>query len=365
MSEPLFGTEEYYLKYPPRTFDSPEDGKELFIPSRPAQSVQSNSQANPIDQRLQESETPINPVQSSGVTQRPLTPEEELIKKLYSTREEAPKIDQDKIDRIRRMGKVNEFGRGLNVLSDALSLGLGANVKRRNPDQISPALYQSYENTLDKYDQENKAFKYRDYQKKLSDIQFGIARLDKETEKEYRNRVQAANEAFRKVKNAQDLAKWQAEFQIDAAKTKETGRHNKEMEKAALIRANKTGQKATKVEKPFMIAGVNGQDVPLTQGQFRDLLAEATRVANESGTNSPQFKDFQATMASFKDNPLEGQKNIVQRYYAWKKEQESLAKNRQAQGLSTEPVKNTLSQPKAQFNPDKAKKFKSVPTGGF
>lgn len=365
MSEPLSGTEEYYLKYPPRTFDTPEDGKELFIPSPPAQPVQSNSQIDPIDQKLQESETPFNPIQSSGVTQRPLTPEEELIKKLYSTREEAPKIDQEKIDRIRRMGKVNEFGRGVSVIADALSLGLGANVKRRNPDQTSPALYQAYENTLDKYDQENKAFKYRDYQKKLSDIQFGIARLDKETEREYRNRVQAANEAFRKVKNAQDLAKWQMDYQIKDDKGKEDTRHNKEMEKAALIRANKTGNKAAKVEKPFMIAGVNGQDVPLTQGQFRDLLAEATESANKKGSNSPEFKDFQATMNAFKDNPLEGQKNIVQRYYAWKKEQESLTKNRQAQGISTEPVKNTLSQPKAQFNPDKAKKFKSVPTGGF
>ncbi len=80
-----------------------------------------------------------------------------------------------------------------------------------------------------------------------------------------------------------------------------------------------------------MEVGVNNQRIPLSQGEFRQYLAEATAAAQKKGTNSPEWTDFQATMNAFKDNPLEGQKNIVQRYYTWKKEQEALNERRQQQ----------------------------------
>jgi len=296
-----------------------------------------------------QTEQPVNPISKT----------QELINKYFNTKEEAPVFDQAKADRLQKMGRINTLGRGLNVLGDGLSLALGANVKRKAPDTTAPALYQSYENTLDQHTQETKAYKQRDFQKKLSDIQFGISRLDKETDQDYRERVQKANEEFRKVKNAQDLAKWQLDYNINKDKATESERHNKEMEKAAMIRANKTGTKASdkEGEKPFMVAGVNGQDIPLSQGKFRDLLAEATQAANKAGTNSPQFKDFQATMESFKDNPLEGQKNIVQRYYSWKKEQESLTKNRELKGLDSQPVQQSKSLPGLNKSQNKPFKF--------
>jgi len=309
----------------------------------------------------------VKSIEDSNVSYQtnPVSKTQELINKYFNTKEEAPVLDQAKIDRLQKMGRINTLSRGLNVLGDGLSLALGANVKRKAPDTTAPALYQSYENTIDQHTKEVKGYKQRDFQKKLSDIQFGISRLDKETDQDYRERVQKANEEFRKVKNAQDLAKWQLEYGLKKEKNDSDIEKNKITGKAAMIRANKTGTKASdKEEKPFMVAGLNGRDIPLTQGEFRDLLAEATQAANKAGTNSPQFKDFQATMESFKDNPLEGQKNIVQRYYGWKKEQESLTKNRELKGLDTQPVQQAA--PKAQFNPDKAKKFKGVvPQGGF
>ena len=79
MPTPEFQTEDYLIDYPQRRFDSPEDGKELFIPSRPAQQVQSNYQVDPTDQRLQESEAPINPVNSAMVSERKLSPEEKIM----------------------------------------------------------------------------------------------------------------------------------------------------------------------------------------------------------------------------------------------------------------------------------------------
>lgn len=297
-----------------------------------------------------QAEQPINPISKT----------QELVSKYFGTKEEAPVLNQAKIDRLQRMGRINTLGRGLNVLGDGLSLALGANVKRKAPDTTAPALYQSYENTLDKHEQEVKGYKHRDFQKKLSDIQFGISRLDKENDQDYRERVQKANDEFRKVKNGQDLAKWQLEFKLKEEKNESDIERNKLTGKAAIIRAtNKSGSK-TKPEKPFMVIGQNGQERPIAQGEFRALLEEA------QNTKGWSKEDFKTMMAPFENTPLEGQKNIVQRYSTWKAKQQALKeindpefkagekaaldRIRKERGLSTDPV-NTTAQPKAKAVP--------------
>ena len=178
---------------------------------------------------------------------------QELVDKYLGTKEEAPVLDQAKVERLQKMGRINTLGRGLNVLGDGLSLALGANVKRKAPDTTAPALYQSYENTLDQHTQEVKGYKQRDFQKKLSDIQFGVGRLDKETDQDYRERVQKANNEFKKVKNAQDLAKWQEEFKLKEKKNESDIERNKLTGKAAMIRANKATGSMDKSNQPVTI----------------------------------------------------------------------------------------------------------------
>ena len=261
---------------------------------------------------------------------------DELLNRLYSKNIPEPTFDQDKADRLQRMGKLNQLGRSVNVLGDIFGTAIGNNTRRRQPDTTAPALYQSYQANLDKYKAEKDANLLRDYDKERQDILHQISRADRQEGIDIAQKRFDAQQRMQAAKNNLELQKYLAGL---TQKERQIAIQQKNAD-SNRIRANKAGaskDKEEKPDKPFMVAGVNGQDVPLTQGQFRDLLAEATQAANKAGTNSPQFKDFQATMESFKDNPLEGQKNIVQRYYSWKKEQESLTRNREKKA-NTQPI---------------------------
>ena len=264
----------------------------------------------------------------SGNTPQNKPTAEDYARQFFSARETAPEFDQAKADRLQRMSKINGIGRALNVLADIGGTAMGANVRQRTPDQITPTLFSRYQDMMDKYKSDTDSWKYRDFQKTLQNAQLGIQRADKEDAMDLARQKQLD---WMKAKTADqnlNYAKWSKDWELKAGDSQERARHNKAMENAALIRANKTGQKAKKEDKPFMVVGVNGQDVPLTQGQFRQYLEEASKDEKFGD------KDFKATMETFKDNPLEGQKNIVQRYYAYKKEQDALNARRAQQGTS-------------------------------
>ena len=273
-----------------------------------------------------QTEQPVNPVSKT----------QELISKYFNTKEEAPVLNQAKVERLQKMGRINTLGRGLNVLGDGISLALGANVKRKAPDTTAPALYQSYENTLDQHTQEVKGYKQRQFQKSLNDIQFGIGRLDKETDQDYRERVQKANNEFKKVKNAQDLAKWQLDYDINKGKATESERHNKEMEKAAMIRANKTGIKASDTEdKPFdpvQVTDKFGKSVKLDQGQWDNLYQSAMKDADFTNGN------LKAEISKYKDLPDGGVKQIARAYYDFNKTREMSKEKQAADAAQAQPL---------------------------
>lgn len=73
----------------------------------------------------------------------------EAFRKLYTPASE-DKDNQERLDRIARMGKINEFGRSVNVLGDIFSLAKGANVRLRKPDDIAPRLFDAEDNIYNK-----------------------------------------------------------------------------------------------------------------------------------------------------------------------------------------------------------------------
>ena len=160
---------------------------------------------------------PATPV-ITPVTVKPKLTVDEQLQKFYATREPAPVFDQEKADRIQRMGRINQVGQGVKVLGDLFGSAIGANTRRRQPDTTAPALYQSYQNMLDKYEGEKQAYNYRGFQKNLQDAQLGIQRADKETAQEFANRRQTAIEKANEIKALQEQNKW------------ETGQKNKEVD---------------------------------------------------------------------------------------------------------------------------------------
>lgn len=90
----------------------------------------------------------------------PSIPEEQVGRLFSPIAGEKPKVDQAKLDRLARMGRINEAGRVVGVAADVLGLGLGANVNKRPTDDLAAKLFDENDNVYKKLDDDKN--KYRD-----------------------------------------------------------------------------------------------------------------------------------------------------------------------------------------------------------
>jgi len=188
---------------------------------------------NPEDYESGQSNYPVvTPVKSNGVVYNPTNQlsRDELVEKFYKTREPAPVIDVAKIDRIQRMGRINQIGQGVKVLGDIFGSALGANTQRRQPDNTAPALYNSYQNMLDRYEGQKEAFNYRDFQAKRDNLRFGIGQANQDASNKLANRRQTEIERGNKIKSAQDYTKWEADQKNKKIDQDETAKYHRAME---------------------------------------------------------------------------------------------------------------------------------------
>jgi len=288
-----------------------------------------------------------------------VNPTDELVKKLYGMKVPEPVFDQDKADRLQKMGRINQVGRSLNVLGDIFGTAIGANTRRRQPDSTAPALYQSYQANLDKYKAEKDANILRDYDKDRQDIVYGIGRADRQ---EGIDISQKRFEAEQKVKEAQRELEWKkylaglTQKERDAA---ERSRHNKVSEGLSgaklKIEEEKLKQTQDKPFDPVQVKDKFGNSVKLDQGQWDNLYQSAMRDSEFTNGN------LKAEISKYKDLPDGGVKQIARAYHDYNLQKEYKANEKAA----LDQRRKEQSAPKAQFNPDKAKKFKSVPQGGF
>lgn len=179
-----------------------------------------------------------------------------LMQRLYSIKEPVPVIDQAKIDRLQRMGKINGIAQSANILGDMLALGLGANVRKRQPDRNAPMIYQQYEGLMDRNKAEKDAWNLRDTQNTRNNLIHGISEVHrKEAEKLADARLKAQSE-HDKLLAEQNWKKFTLELGQKDRDSLERNRHNLEMERSARIRASKTGA-SNKEDKPVKISTAN------------------------------------------------------------------------------------------------------------
>lgn len=300
-----------------------------------------------LDRSEEQSYNPIDQINSGNVVvnspKKPTT--DELIAKFYSTREPAPIFDQAKADRIQRMGKINQIGQGAKVLGDLFGSALGANTRRRQPDQTAPALYNSYQNMLDRYEGQKEAFNYRDFQTKRDNFRFGIGQAHQEDQMNLAAQKQKDWMRAKEADNKLNFGKWNAEYGLKKDNAKETARKNREMADIARIRANKTGSKTgseTK-DKPYMQVGTQS----LTEGETRQIFDEALSYYNGGksvGLEGTQNTYLKGMLAAYSNQPTETKKEIVAHYL--RDEQRQLDQQRQKQGISTGTVQKDMAKPK-------------------
>lgn len=107
-----------------------------------------------LDENLSRDATP------GGWMLPPSVSEEQLNRAFKPIAGETPKVDQAKLDRLARMGRINEAGRVVGVAADVLGLGLGANVNKRPTDDLAAKLFDENDNVYKKLDDDKS--KYRD-----------------------------------------------------------------------------------------------------------------------------------------------------------------------------------------------------------
>jgi hypothetical protein len=156
---------------------------------------------------------------------------QQLMEKFTSMRVPTPAVDQESLDRLKRVGRINQIGQTANLLGDIFSLAKGAKVRDRRPDSVSPAIFEAYQRTLDKGRQEGREADRMNFQ------------LDRENKKielqgEYEKEKQAYNNALLKAKTEKDIRdaeqEWkdkQAEMGFKDKDFKEKVRHNQAMER--------------------------------------------------------------------------------------------------------------------------------------
>lgn len=288
---------------------------------------------------------PVVPIENANAVYNPkrkLTPDE-LVQQFYSVKEKAPEVDNAKIDRLRRMGRLNQLAQGTKVLADIAGTAMGANVRKRQPDSTAPALFQSYQNALDKYKDQTDAYNLRDFSVKRQNAQLGLQRADKETAQEFANRRQAAIEKNNEAKTALENSKFlaglrQKQEALNNTKAYQKGRLGIEGEKLKLAKEKNDLVK----EKPFDPVQVEdkfGNSIKLDQGQWDNLYQSAMKDSEFTNGN------LKAEISKYKDLPDGGVKQIARAYYDYKKNQEynaneraALEKRRQEKSTTTKKV---------------------------
>lgn len=302
----------------------------------------------PIDNQNLSAEVAYNPKRRKTTA--------ELMQEFSQTYIPKPTVDEAKLDRIRRMGKINELNRGMSVLGDALRVGLGAPVRLRQPDTTAPALYQSYQSTLDKYKDDIDNYDYKKFQKRLQDIQLGIQRNDKDEAMDFAkeknkalNELQAAKlnndwnrylEGLKLKKDAQDATNKYRDKRLglDAEKLK--------------LQKEKQDAAAYKPFDPIQVKDKTGNNVKLAQGDWDNLYQEAMKDKEFTKNFFPALK------AQFESVPDVLLKQTARAYYDYKKnrevkasEQESLSRERKNRGLSNSAADDIKgSKPKKQID---------------
>jgi hypothetical protein len=191
---------------------------------------------------------------------------EQLIQQLYATKEPQPVVDQAKIDRLQRMGKLNSAGQAFGGLSDLFGSVIGANIRKREPDRITPMIYQQYENIMDKSNAENDAWRLRDFQTTRQNLIHGISEEHrKEAEKLATARLKASSD-LQKQKAEQDWTKFKLSLSEKDQERLDRNANNKENQKIGWARVAKMGlSEADKAaNRPMTIIGDDGKPAVLS-----------------------------------------------------------------------------------------------------
>ena len=242
------------------------------------------------------------------------------MQKYFSTKEDAPIHDQAKEDRLKRMGKVNQIGRAVGVLGDALTLGLGGKVNKTQPDRVQPMLYQQYQALMDKEKADQDAYRQRNYLNNKENLKMGINEEGRKESMQLSAENLKAQRDTAKAIREEANAKWKIErgdklsaaeqAALDRAESRKIAREGLALRRDANdIAREKANAGKDKPFKPIEVKDDSGAKVKLSQADWSKLFQDAQ--ADDTFTKD----HLQALLSNYKAMPDGGRQQIAADYY--------------------------------------------------
>jgi hypothetical protein len=261
----------------------------------------------------------------------------------------APKYDKERQDRIQRNMKLQGLGEGMRVLGDLFSLGTGANVIRRQPNQDVKDLYGAWQSYEDQYanrmDEHNRqafnmklAALYRAEDKATRAADKAQAQKNWDAQMKYKEEADATKNAIAALKMQMDEDK----FNITA---KETERYHKATVGAAYERNDIARNKAEKPtaseinkENYLPLEDEYGRPFNLTERDVRKIFPEALKYYSDkqNGWDANDYYDKAAY-------PNDAMTQIVGRYYY------DTLKDQKKENLTPDFIKGLTGRPIPQY----------------
>jgi hypothetical protein len=254
-------------------------------PNSPPDATYENMDENSVGQSQQQVAAPVVAPVVPQVA--PVKTTDDYVRDLYAINPPQPKVDQAKLDRIQKMGRLNMLGRGVGVLGDILNSSVGARVNKAAPDTTTPSLIQEYLQTMDKNKADQDRYDQEVYQGKKQNADFEVRYSEFKEANALKNRMADLTEKRDKAKDEEskrnfELKLAQTQAQIDGLKSQRTETHRHNIVKE-VIDQNKS-------IKPVNIMTSSGQRHALSSDEFSYLTNEAT--GNQAILNDPKYSQW-------------------------------------------------------------------------
>ena len=162
-------------------------------------------------------------------TPKPQSPPntQQLITDIFNSAAPPPPVyDEAAQRRIERVAKLNAAGRGLSVLGDIISLGAGANVNRREPDNVTPAMLSSYDSYIRDYQNRMDNHAYQTWRNELANKHLLLNEAhraeDKATEEaRYKDTKEYRDEQLKRQSSQDEFAREQFDYRKEQDKKQE------------------------------------------------------------------------------------------------------------------------------------------------
>ena len=128
------------------------------------------------DNMLGDVVTPTPSVQQ----EQPVRTAKDITRDIFSAQMPQPTYDANRPEEIKRIAKLNAIGEGLKTIGDFVSLGVGANVRRREPDRTTPQLLSQLWQNVDKANAQKDNWNWQNYLAKIRNLNMELGQKNRE-----------------------------------------------------------------------------------------------------------------------------------------------------------------------------------------